>query len=350
MNAKALLHYRLQCQHLLQPATGSPQELVAWMGAVQAQDYAMCKWALGLRLQSANDATIEEALNAGTLIRTHVLRPTWHLVAATDIRWMLQLTAPRVHTYAQTYYKQQELDQKIFNKAHKVLERILAGTSLDRPTIKAALEKAGIKTDDLRLGNILLHAELEALICNGPRVGKQIGYALLEERVPATTAIADEEALALLTRRYFQSHGPATEKDYAWWSGLSLTQARKGIEMIAKEMELVSFNGQGFWLIPQPVAITGSAVYLLPNYDEYTVAYADRTLMTTAEGAGMNSRQGNPLFSNTLIAGGKVEGTWKRNIKKDSVDVAVEPFSPLSASRSKQVGIAIRKYERFLFS
>ncbi|WP_118949548.1 winged helix DNA-binding domain-containing protein [Taibaiella helva] len=350
MTAKTLLHYRLQCQHILQPLAGTPQELVSWMGAVQAQDYAMCKWAVGLRLQSATDALIEEALDSGALVRTHVLRPTWHLAAPADIRWMLQLTAPRIHTYAQTYYRQQELDQKIFSKAHKVMERILSGKSQDRPAIKAALEKAGIRTDDLRLGNILLHAELEGLICNGPRIGKQIGYALLEERVPAVAPISNEEALAQLTRRYYQSHGPATAKDYSWWSGLSLSQARKGIEMTAKEMERVSLGGQDFWLIPKSLSAAANAVYLLPNYDEYTVAYADRTLMMTPEGNEMIARQGNPLFSNTLIAGGKVEGTWKRSLKKDSVAVAVEPFGALSETRRKQVDTAIRKYSRFLYT
>ncbi|WP_118974003.1 winged helix DNA-binding domain-containing protein [Taibaiella koreensis] len=349
MNQKELLRYRLQSQRLLQPAVGSAQELVSWMGAVQAQDYAMCKWALGVRLPSADDALIEAALESGELIRTHVLRPTWHLVAPADVRWMLQLTAPRIHAYAQTYYRKAELDQKIFTKAHKVLERILHGKHLDRTGIKTVFTKAGINTDDLRLTHILLHAELEGLICNGPRIGKQIGYALLEERVPAVATIDNDEALAMLARRYFQSHGPATEKDFSWWSGLSLTQARKGIGQIVKEMEKVSFGGQDFWFIPpalDPVAKT--TVYLLPNYDEYTVAYADRALLMSQEKDHTISRD-NPLFSNTIIVDGKVRGTWKRSIKKDSVAVATESFEQLPATRRKQLDSAIEQYNRFLF-
>lgn len=348
MNHQELLKYRLFNQQLLQPSFKKPQELVSWMGAVQAQDYAMCKWALGLRLSKGTDQSIDEAIDNGALVRTHVLRPTWHLVAPADIRWMLQLTAPRIHQAAGSYYRKLELDQRIFKKAHQVLERELRdGNYQHRGELALALEKAKINTDDLRQTHILIQAELEGIICNGPRKGKQNSYALLEERVPAAPLPDREAALALLARKYFQSHGPATVKDFSWWGGLTLTDARKAVQSIAGEMEQIALNEDQFWWFPATIPSgVKKAAYLLPNYDEYIVSYADREPLV-ADRYAVTLGRNNPLFNNTIIIEGQVAGTWKRTLKMKEVEVMLD-IPALPPARQKLVANAVKYYISFL--
>lgn len=348
MNHQELLKYRLYNQQLLQPCFDNPQELVSWMGAVQAQDYAMCKWALGLRLTTGNDQLIESAIDDGELVRTHVLRPTWHLVAPADIRWLLQLTAPRIHQAAGSYYRKLDLDQRVFKKAHQVLERELRdGNHQHRGELAIALEKAKINTDDLRLTHILIQAELEGIICNGPRKGKQNSYVLLEERVPAAPLPDRETALALLARKYFQSHGPATVKDFSWWSGLTLTDTRKAVQSIAGEMEQIALGEDSYWWFPAAIPSgVKKAAYLLPNYDEYIVSYADREQLVSDRYAVILGRN-NPLFNNTVIIDGQVAGTWKRTLKAKTVEVTLD-IPQLPPAQQKLADNAMKRYTSFL--
>ncbi len=212
-------HRRLHNQLLIQHPFDQPNEVVAWLGAVQAQEYGHAKWALGMRLPGATDVDVERAIAEGSILRTHVMRPTWHFVTSADIRWMLELTGPRVHALNAYYYRQQGLDDALFARSNAVLAKALAGGNyLTRPELQAALAGAGIVADGgLRASYLMMRAELDMLICSGPRRGKQFTYALLDERAPAASSLPRDEALAELTRRYFTSHGPATLKDFAWW-------------------------------------------------------------------------------------------------------------------------------------
>src|SRR6266852_6469726 len=225
-------HRRLHNQHITRRTLETPQALVEWLGAVQAQDFAAAKWALGLRLQGVTDDDIEQAFTDGAILRTHVMRPTWHFVSPADIRWLLALTAPRVHAASAYYSRRLELDEVAFRSTNAVLANALqGGKQLTRDELASALQQAGIITEgEQRVTHIMMRAELDGIICSGARRGKQFTYALLEERAPQARALERDEALAELTRRYFTSHGPATVQDFVWWSGLTTADARVGLE------------------------------------------------------------------------------------------------------------------------
>ncbi len=270
---------RLHNQHLVSPPVTTPADVVRHLGAVQAQEYHVAKWALGLRMDGATDSLVEDAFTAGHILRTHVLRPTWHFVTPSDIRWMLALTGPRVQTTLASYYRKLELDAVTLKRCTRILVRALqGGRHVPRAPLRAALEKAGIATGSMRFGFILLHAELTAVICSGPRAGKQFTYALLEERVAPAAPLAREDALAELTRRYFISHGPAQLADFVWWSGLRAGDARAGIELAGSRLARETIGGATYWFAAAGAARPPSrAAHLLPIYDEYLIAYKDRS-------------------------------------------------------------------------
>lgn len=238
---------RLANQQLLTSMYEDPAELVKWMGAVQSQDYAMAKWALGLRLRKATDASVEAAIDAGGIVRTHILRPTWHFVAREDVRWMMELTAPHVNKLAGSMYRQLKLDDSVFKVTNDVIGRLLEdGQELTREEIIAAVNRAGVETDNLRATHIVFRAELDRVICNGARRGKKFTYALFDRKVPQSSPIPREEGLAALAKRYFASHGPATVQDFVWWSGLSVTDARLGIDIVRGEFETAKVNDREY--------------------------------------------------------------------------------------------------------
>lgn len=326
MSNSDLVYQRLHNQKLSASEFKKPVDVVRWLGAVQAQDLNGAKWALALRMRDATNAAIEKAYDQGQILRTHVMRPTWHFVAPDDIRWLLQLTAPRVNIKAGPYYRKYELDAATFKRSHKALTKALqGGKHLTRGALKTVLNRSSVAADDsIRLGHIIMRAELDGVVCSGPMEGKQITYALLEERVPATKALDRDEALAKLTRRYFTSHGPATMKDFIWWSGLTATDARRGIELI----------GQTTRSIQTPRRSTQRA-YLLPAYDEYLVAYKDRDAVGGSLGPA-------------VIVDGETAGTWKRTNDKKSVTIALQLFRALTNSECIAVTRAADRYAAFL--
>src|SRR6266571_3866 len=233
-----IAHRRLHNQHITRRTLETPQALVEWLGAVQAQDFAAAKWALGLRLQGVTDEDIEQAFTDGAILRTHVMRPTWHFVSPADIRWLLALTAPRVNTVNASWYRKLELDDALFLSSNAVLAKALqGGKQLTRPELVSVLQQAGIATGDvLRFTYIMIRAELDGIVCSGARQGKQFTYALLDERAPQARTLDHDEALAEFARRYFTGHGPATLQDFVWWSGLSVADARAGLDMVKSQL------------------------------------------------------------------------------------------------------------------
>ncbi|MFA6056752.1 MAG: winged helix DNA-binding domain-containing protein [Taibaiella sp.] len=350
MKEKELLSYRLFNQQLSASTLQTPAELVSWIGAVQAQDYAMAKWAIGLRLKNANDDIIEKAITDGSIIRTHVLRTTWHLVTPEDIRWMLQLTAPGIYKQMAYYDRQLDIEQRELMKSAKLFEKTLTGKKqLTRPELEEIFTKAKFNCDGMRFGHLLMHAELQGLICSGAKKGKQITYALLEERVPATRKYNRDESLAMLTRKYFQSHGPATLKDYMWWSGLTAKEAKEGIALLEGKINNVSYNEEVLWYIDlQDKIKMDKTIYLLPNYDEYIVGYTNRDALMPENNKNKLSREGNPLFINTIIINGQVCGTWKRTLKANEVMINSTVFGELSMTNKKQMEQAEQRFKQFL--
>lgn len=219
---------RLQNQQLSTPLFGHPKELVSWMGAMQAQDYTMVKWAVGMRLKSPGIQAVEKALHQGEILRTHIMRPTWHLVAAEDIRWMLKLSAQRIKSANDSYAKGHglEITEQQYDRSHTVLGNILSGKrSLTKQEIAEHFERSGLLADNYHMTRFMSRAEVEGIVCSGECRGRQHTYALLDERVPPTPELTKEEALARLATAYFRSHAPATLQDFSWWSGLPLTEA-----------------------------------------------------------------------------------------------------------------------------
>ena len=224
-------------QHLASPRFTDPADIVYYMGAIQAQDYTGAKWAIAQRLKGATDHSIEKAFTNGEIIRTHLMRPTWHFVHPLDIRWMLELTAPRVMAIAGTQHRQLQLDNAIFSKCEKaIFQAMQGGKQLMRDEIAEALQHAGVETNELRFIHIMMQMELIGLVCSGGRQGRQFTYALLDDRVPPVKSMDKQEVLAALAERYFAAHGPATLRDYVWWSGLTVTDAKAGLEMVKHKL------------------------------------------------------------------------------------------------------------------
>lgn len=341
---------RLQNQHLATPVYKNPADLVKYMGAIQAQDYTGAKWAIGQRLQGGTDAQIEKAFAAGHIIRTHVMRPTWHFVHPDDLRWMLELTASRVQALAAFRHRQLSLDKTVFAKSEKVLIKALSGgKQLTRNDVAEILQKAGIKTDEQRFVHIMMQMELIGLICSGGRQGKQFTYTLLDERVPKTKAFSRDEALAALAERYFISHGPATLHDYAWWSGLTATDARAGLEMVRGKFNNRVFDGNAYWFAGEAddIRLKGNAAFLLPNYDEYIVSYKDRSAAVESSNLNKADPRGT-IFNNVVVINGQVSGLWKHSFKKDSVALEINPFKKLSKANEAAVNAAGKRYAKFL--
>ena len=346
-----IAHRRLHNQFLSQQTFEKPEEVVQWLGAVQSQDYGAAKWALGLRLRGAVDDVIEQAFASGKILRTHIMRPTWHFVTPADIRWMLMLTAPRVHAASAYYYRATELDDALFAKSHAVLiEALQGGRQLTRTELASALQQAGIACDNLlRLGYIIIHAELDGIICSGARRGKQFTYALLDERAPQSRVLDRDEALAEFAMRYFTGHGPATLQDFVWWSGLTVADAKAGLDMVSSRLVCEVIDEQIYWSSSSvmPERNLSQTMYLLPNFDEYTVGYADRSaVIEEADLPKFDPRSG--VLNNVIVLNGRIVGTWKRTLKKDSAIITPTLFASLSESETRALVEAANRYGAFL--
>jgi hypothetical protein len=348
-----IAQHRLYQQRLTANQFEKPAEVVGWLVAVQAQDYFGAKWALGLRLRDTHDADLDRAFNAGAIFRTHVLRPTWHFVTPADIRWLLALTAPRVHAANATMYRKLELDSPTLKRGHKALTKALqGGQHLTREELSEVLEKASITAaTGQRLAYLVMHAELEGLICSGPRRGKQFTYALLEERVPPVAALKRDEALAELSRRYFVSHGPATVQDFAKWSGLTAADAKRGLEMAGLQLQHKALNGEDYWFSSSASPINAKratlTAYLLSVYDEYLIGYADRSMIAAPEIAAKLFTMGNALTA-VVVVDGQIVGTWKRTLEKKAVVITIDYWSHLTKAQLRAVAAATQRYGEFL--
>jgi hypothetical protein len=349
MNLSDIAAIRLANQQILNTRFTDPTELVAWMGAVQSQDFAMAKWALGLRLKKATDASVEQAIDSGGIIRTHIMRPTWHFVAKEDARWIMDLTAPHVYKLAGTMYRQLKLDDSVFKITNDLIGKLLAdGDEFTRDEVIAEVNKAGIETDNLRATHIMFQAELDKIICNGARRGKKFTYALFDRKVPAASALNRQEALAALAKRYFLSHGPATLQDFAWWSGLSLTDSKLGFEAVRAEFEAAHFGGREYLFtasaeLPQ---MHGKAI-LIPAFDEITIGYADRSAAMD-NAVAQNPDSGGGIFKPSVMVKGKIVAVWRRTEKKESVNFEISPLSKMPAAAEKSLQAAGTAYARFI--
>lgn len=345
----AVADRRLQNHRLTRTGFRQAADVVAWFGAMQAQEYAHAKWAIGLRMPDGTAGTVvERAFDEGRILRTHVMRSTWHFVTAADIRWLLGLTAPRVHRNMASHNRTLELDARTLTRGAGVIERALGdGRHLTRAELGTALQRAGLPMTGPRLANMAMHAELEGVICSGPRRGKQMTYALVAERAPEARPLPRDEALATLASRFFTSHGPATIRDFVWWSGLTSADARRGLEMIKARREDV--GDRTYWTSPAPRgAAREQAIHLLPIYDEYLVAYRDRDAVPHGPPRLRSEPRGSIIFQHALVLEGQVGGTWRPTRSARGVQVHVVPLRRLSSAHRAALTAAVGRYQRFL--
>lgn len=345
----AILRRRLQAQRISTAAFARPEQVVAWLGAVQAQDYLGALWGIGLRTLDAREPDVEEAITQRRIVRTWPMRGTLHLVAANDVRWMTELLAPRAAAAAASRMAGFEIDARVLSRARRVLVRNLeGGKHLTRPAAYRVLETAGIATGASRGLHVLWRLAHDGLVCFGPRAGKQHTFVLLDEWLPDAPRLPREEALARLAVRYFTSHGPATLADFAWWSGLKAADARIAVELAAGSLDAATLGGVRHWsaTAPAPAVRPGSLAYALPAFDEFLVGYADRS---AAAGESEWARvTAGGIFSPVLVVEGRVVGTWKRRIRPRGVSLSSAPFGTLGERRARAVERAFRRYGRFL--
>jgi len=348
-SGSAICAQRLANQHLVKQTLGTASEVVRLFGAIQAQDYAGAKWGIAQRTTGATDAEIEQEIGAGQILRTHVLRPTWHFVSPADIRWMLALTAPRIRKAAAHHDRRLGIDDDVRKRSRTALSRALQHRSQrTRNELAEALTKAGIRADGTqRLAHLMIHAELDGLVCSGARRGKQFTYALLDQCVPPTKELTRDEALNALASRYINTRGPATEDDFAWWSGLTKADARIALASV-DDLETRPIDGRNYWLPPRPAARGKSTARLLPNYDEYIVSYADREATHARVNPEAVGETFDFLGSYVIIIDGHIVGRWKRSVTKKAVVLMLHPLTRLNAAERDAIHQQAHRFAGFL--
>lgn len=349
MNKSDITQTRLFNQQIAATKYAKPEEIVSWFGAMQAQDYPMAKWAIGLRLPGTTEAEVEKAIENGRILRTHLMRPTWHFVAAEDIRWILALSAPQLRSTSKSMLSSLKLDAQTSKQTNDLIAKALEGEKhLTRQEIMVELKNSGIDSDNLRAAYLMFSAEIDGIVCNGKKRGKQQTYALLDERVPKTSEFSREEAISELTIRYFTSHAPATLKDFIWWSGLPTADARKGLEMNKSTLNSREIEGQTYWM-PNSLSIPKTetdSLYLLPAFDEYMVSYKDRSAALDPD-RSKDAVTGNGIFKPIIVVNGEIAGIWKRSLKKDTLIIEKILFNELSDSEMEAFQLKAREYGKY---
>ncbi|MBA3533788.1 MAG: winged helix DNA-binding domain-containing protein [Ardenticatenales bacterium] len=345
-----LPHSRLLNQRLAGTPSPQPVQTVAWLGAVQAQDYRAALWTVGARTQAATEETIEQALATGKIVRTWLLRGTLHFVAAADVHWLRGLLAPRLLARSTRRFQQLDLDESVVARALALLvEALRGGQHLTRAALYQVLEQAHISTAHQRGYHLLWRAAQEGLLCLGPRSDKQETFTLLDEWVPPTRILIRDEALAELAARYFTSHGPATLADFVWWSGLATAEARAGLEMVQPQLVRELVQGRDYWLPacgPDQDGASSSA-YLLPAFDEYLVGYKERHAVL-APSLAKQINPGGGLLAPTIVVDGQVVGVWKRTLKRKAPLVRATLFTRLTPAAAQAVETAAARYGQFV--
>ncbi len=328
---------RLTNQRIAAPEPGGPADVVRWMGATQAQDAAQAAWAVGLRSAGATVGDVERAIADREIVRTWPMRGTLHLVPAGDARWMVGLSEARMIASTRRRREQLGLDDATMTRCLRLFASALPGGGpMPRSRMLRLLADAGVDPGGQRGYHVLWYAAQVGLICQGPRAGAEDTFALLDEWVPGGETLSREVALATLAGRYVASHGPATVHDFAWWAGLTVGDARLGLDGAQGMLTSVPSGGKSYWVAGgPPVPELGRAglpeVYLLPGFDEYLLGYRDRDAVLNPAHARRVVPGANGVFFPTVIVDGQVAGTWKRRFTGGAVEITVSPFGNLDA-------------------
>ncbi len=353
MKATEVALRRIHNSHLAGTLLDAPDEVVRWHVAMQAQDYGPAKWSVGQRSKTLVDSDVDRALAAGSILRTHVLRPTWHFVARDDIRWLLSLTGPRVQQHNGPRYRQLGLDPHTIARSAALIGAALeGGNELKRSDLAAVLDAAGIDRSGQRLPHILMHCELEGLICSGARQGKQHTYALLDERVPQAPPFDRDGALIELTRRYLDSHGPATVYDLAWWSSLTITDIRKALDALSADgggLEQETIDGTTFWSVAADRRPNAHGADLLHTYDELVVGYTRTRFFGDPHASkALAAWRDRSLPNAIVLLNGRLAGHWRRAVTTRSVTVEVSLYDDPSPGDGRRLETTAARLGRFL--
>jgi len=349
MTSADIARLRFINQRISDLSKATVKELVAWMGAMQAQDFSMCKWAVGVRMAGSTEKMVEKAIDSGEIIRTHLMRPTWHLVSSDDIRWMLELTAPQIKASLKSRHRELEITNAVLRKSNSLLFKALKGSNhLSREELVKMFDQYGISTGNNRASHLLLFAELDGIICSGVIKGRSSAYALLDERVPPAKKMTRTDALALLARKYFSSHGPATLQDFTWWSGLPVRDTRNALEMIKADFNAEKSGDEVYWMpcsLNKPVPDKLPAV-LLPAYDEFIISYRDRSASLSEKNMG-KAVSSNGIFRPVILVRCQVTGLWRKTNVKNQVNVETQFLMKPDKSTRINIDAAIQSYVSF---
>jgi len=358
-----LLAWRLHSQRLtgpgFAPTTGGVAAAVRWSGAVQAQDHEPALWSLARRSGCPPLTVPAAAFDAAAFVRTHVLRPTWHLVPREALRPLLALTGPRLLTALAPRWRDLALPPDLLAyTADAVVAAVAADGPLTREGVRAVLAGAGLPADGPAFYHVLMHAELRGLICSGPMRGRQHTYALTVDRVPPQPPVDPDDAARDLAVAYVRGHGPATERDLAWWAGLPLGAVRVALARAEPEVRSLRVRDRRYWVAGDqpPVAAVGSpAVHLLPGYDEYLVAYSESRHLADPHDAASRMPRGG-LLSPCLVVDGRVSGSWRRRLVRraggpagaEAVEAVVTCFVPLTPAERAELEVEAERYASVL--
>lgn len=351
MTTKDLIQLRLENQRLRKAKFSDPAEVVKWFCAVQAQDYLGALWGVGQRCKKSAEPEVEKAIADRKIVRTWPMRGTLHFVAPEDVRWMLKLLTPRIIAKTKRLYDEQGLDKKLLTRSKKIIERALAKkTQLTRAEIYAALEKEKVAVNEQRGIHIIGYAAQQQLICWGPRIGKQHTFVLLDEWIPESKNLTVDESLAELANRYFESHGPATMQDFAWWSGLTLGEVKRSIGMIQEKLVSIRVDDQAYFMKPASAIskLKAPQVSLLSWFDEYIIGYKDRSAAFDPVTKQFIVKPKNGIYTPLLLIDGKIAGNWKRSFEKQGVKIEIEPFRKFNAQEKETIDLGVKEYQAFL--
>jgi hypothetical protein len=344
-------HLRLRAQLVTQPAAATPEAIVAHLGAVQAQDYQGALWSIALRIAGATRADVERAIAAQTIIRTWPMRGTLHFVPAVDARWMLELMTPRIMKSAEGRHRQLELDEPTFRRSRTLIAKALTRESvLTRSALFATLETGKISTAGQRGIHILQRLCMERMLCYGPHSEKQPTFVLFDQWIPTSRSLDRDYALRTIAERFFVSHGPATIRDFIWWTGLTVAEAKRGLQAAQPQLERLVVDDNELWMSNALPALNDDEprAHLLPGFDEFMLGYKDRSAALAPRHSGRIVPGGNGMFLSTLVLDGQVCGTWRRTTRAKTVEIEASSFARLKASDKKEFARPVERYSTFL--
>jgi hypothetical protein len=353
MPAASLASLRLAAQRISPPhaAGTTPESVVSRLGAVQAQDYRGALWSIALRIVGCTQADVERAIAGRAIVRTWPMRGTLHFVAAADARWMLELLAPRVMRSAAGRHRQLELDAATMRRSRTLIARALAAEPvLSRNALFAVLQQGGVATTGQRGIHILRHLCMDRMLCFGPHAERLPTFTLFDDWIPPSPTRERDEALQAIAERYFTSHGPATLRDFVWWTGLTVADAKLALTLAQPVLARMRVGDAELWMANEPPAASRltSRAHLLPGFDELLLGYKDRSAVLPPELAPDVVPGNNGVFQATLVLDGRVCGIWRRTTTAKGTTLAAEPLADLGPAARRAFAAPVARYATFL--